>query len=467
LTDGSAFSAGTGPAEVERSDHLSFSSDRAESISKRALSADIVWYGNVVPAINLLARHPTRQNERELGMLKVRVLCVGVDQKLSELAQSLEGACGGEWEGAFAGSITDATEELGTSPFDILVVDASSSRESVVDFLATARNRWPDVLRYAITDTSDKSGVLQLMGETHQIIAKPWEPQELVKQLRNAHNIRQSLADEKLRARISGIKTLPCLPATYNQLVTELHRKDSSPSRVADLISEDAAVTAKVLHVANSAYFGLARRVDDILQAVNLLGTDTVQSLVLSAGVLSQFESVDIAGSSIDEISSSSARIGAKSRLLAHSLGLQKRAVEDSLLSGMLLDLGRLLMAKYFHSEMQLVVEAMKQHQLPLQKAEQRVLGTDSAAIGAYLLSLWGMADPIVEAVALHRKPSECPEPVIGSLATVHMAWAIDNDERNTIGDDSESSVDSDYLTSLGILEQLPMIRGFCAGAIT
>jgi HD-like signal output (HDOD) protein len=125
-----------------------------------------------------------------------------------------------------------------------------------------------------------------------------------------------------------------------------------------------------------------------------------------------------------------------------------------------------LIMAKYFRTELDQALTLSRQKNISLTVAEEEIMGVSDAAIGAYLLSLWGLSNPIVEAVALYHQPSRCPSPAIGPLTFVHLGWAMADDERRNVKDEKNSSVDTAYLEALGLRGQLPALRGYCAGAM-
>jgi len=400
-------------------------------------------------------------------MRTTRLLYIGQDTTLSDFVNNIAEHCNAEWKAETAGSQDTALAYLETNQYDIVVADASHKIEVSVAFLETLQKRWPRLLRYLITDATQARDMAALFEAAHRVLPRPTNPGILAKQLQGAINLRELLTNDQLQARITSIKSLPCLPETYQQLVSELQSGEVSIKKVADLVGRDAAITAKLLQVVNSAFFGLSNQVADVFHAVNLVGLDTVRSLVLSAGVFEEFKGVNIPNSSVDEIYRTSVSVGTKSRLLAHTFGLDPRTIENAFLGGMLHDIGRLLMARCFREEYGHVMDLVTERSIPVYQAEEEILGASDAVIGAFLLSLWGIADPIVEAVALHYKPSNYANPVLGPLTAVHLGWAIDADERMGLKFNESSSVDTEYLKALGMDGQVEAIRGLCAGAVT
>ena len=398
-------------------------------------------------------------------MNRVSALYVGNESALVDFFTRIDQNCGIGWTGASVADRASVGEFLSNNECDLILVDADLNGSDGYDLLEQMRREHPAILRFVVADPNKKQEMVRLLTVAHQAIARPYKIEGLCRQLKNGIGLHNLLSSDALTARISAIQSLPCLPETYSKLTAELANDSASAKRVAELVSADAAVTAKLLQIVNSAFFGLSRRVEDVIHAVNLVGFDTVRSLVLTAGAFDSFKGLNVPDSSIDEIYSASLNVGARSRLLAHSFGVHARDTEDSLLGGMLHTIGKLVMAKYFREELIEALELCRETRISLSAAEEKVLGVNDAAVGAYLLSLWGLSNPIVEAVALYQQPSRCSEVVLGPLTFVHLGWAMTDDERRRVRDEKDSSVDNDYLEKLGLRGQLTALRGYCAGA--
>jgi putative nucleotidyltransferase with HDIG domain len=296
----------------------------------------------------------------------------------------------------------------------------------------------------------------------HQYVTKPCKPQTLEMMLQNSLGLRRLLTNEALHSRIAKIGSLPSPPAIYNQLVGELQSETANMQKIANLIRQDVSITAKLLQIINSAYFGLPTHVESPLQAVNLLGLDTVKSVVLTAGVFSQFDDPRLPEFSIDQIFNHSIAVGTSARHFANAFGLERRQSEDSLMAGMLHDIGKLVMLTEFKEELSLALKLSERESIRFYEAERRIFGVTHADIGAHLLSLWGLSDSILEAVALHATPNLAPSPMVNVLTAVHLANAIDHDQRSLTNDPMSTYADMAYLKGLGIAGQLPFLRTLC-----
>ncbi|MBU8932575.1 MAG: HDOD domain-containing protein [candidate division Zixibacteria bacterium] len=395
-----------------------------------------------------------------------RVLLVGGDQGgLGNLEQLLAALPEG-WNTQTLSNSDEALTALDEAEQNIIVSAMQLPGMNGAELLKEAADRHPGVLRFLVSDQGDKAAIQQSAGFVHQFVAAPFEPDTLRKTLENSLGLHQILSDEEICYRIAAVGSLPSPPKLYSELTTELRSDTANVTKIADLISQDVGIVAKLLQTVNSAFFGLSSRVENISHAINLLGLDTVKSLVLSAGVFGEFEDPHLPGFSIEDIYKRSTIVGAKARLLAHAFGSDRRMTDDALLAGMLYDVGKLLMLSYFQVEYHQALSLSDEKSIPLYQAEREVLGACDATLGAYLLSLWGLPDSILEAVALHYEPRKAPNPMINATAAVHLAYATDYDETHNIRKEEDSVADMEYLSKIGVADQLPNLRYFCTGAV-
>jgi HD-like signal output (HDOD) protein len=181
--------------------------------------------------------------------------------------------------------------------------------------------------------------------------------------------------------------------------------------------------------------------------------------------VFNQFKDPKVPGYTIEAIYDRSIAVGARARLIATALGLTTKESEEALLAGMLHDVGKLLVMTAFPDEFTRAVERMSKESPEPRWAESQMMGITDSYLGAYLLSVWGFAERVVEAVALHYRPSMTPYPTLSVLTAVHLAYASEWDERNARVAGNKSALDIDYATKLGIIDQYESIKGLAVGA--
>ncbi len=391
-------------------------------------------------------------------MSSTTILFVGQHDVADDLNFGFSPASGA-WQSKFANTGNEALNLVAAESIDIVVSELLLADMTGVDLLRRVQANTNASVRIILTGVDDRETAVKSLGVAHQIIAKPVKIDDLKSHLASSLSLRHLLADKGLQRRIAAIDKLPAIPAVYDELVAEMQSESCSMQKVAQLIRQDVAITAKILQMINSAFFGVATRVENPLQAVNLLGLDTVKSLVLTAGVFSQFKDPGISGFSIDDIYNHSLIVGAGARHFAKAFGLNRKQSEDALTAGMLHDIGKLVLLTNFAEEVRQMQKVMIDDHLTLHQAELKVLGATHCEIGAHLLSLWGLTDQILEAVALHDDPQKCVSPAVNVLAAVHVANAIDHDNRTPNRDPKATYGDVDYLTKIGLIAQMPYLR--------
>jgi putative nucleotidyltransferase with HDIG domain len=244
----------------------------------------------------------------------------------------------------------------------------------------------------------------------------------------------------------------------YLEMLSELRRRDASVERVADLIARDVSMTAKVLQLVNSSFFGLAVHVHDVHHAAALLGLNALKPLVLSAGVFRQLEERRVPAALAEQVLEHSVAVGGLARRLAQLEGLHRDEADNALLAGILHDIGKLVLADHFGATYALVCLAAEKAHLPLLAAELDQFAASHADVGGYLLGLWGLPQDLIEAVALHHDPSAHEITRFTPLTAVHVAnglvhHAADGDE--DLSCEAKAKLDFRYLAEIRCVQRL------------
>jgi putative nucleotidyltransferase with HDIG domain len=193
-------------------------------------------------------------------------------------------------------------------------------------------------------------------------------------------------------------------------IVKEIQSPDTSLKKVGNIISQDVSMSAKILQLVNSSFFGLPRKITDPKQAAVYLGVDTLKSLVLSIDVFSSFtEDAELRGFPLAEMWKHSLMTGKLAQNIARAQTNDKKVVEEVMIAGMLHDIGKLILLKVPKQYNQ-VMDFIEKSGCDRVEAEYAVMKTSHAEMGAYLLGLWGIPDNVVEAVAFHHNPSKLLE---------------------------------------------------------
>lgn len=354
-----------------------------------------------------------------------------------------------KWDMHFAESGTLAIAALEGNHVDVVVTDMRMPGMDGAELLHIVRDRWPDTVRIVLSGYAELQQVMRLVPYAHQYYSKPCEAGQLENLIDRCLRLHELLSQPTLRAIVGRVSKLPAIPQVYARLQEILTNDDTSVHDVARLISTDAAITAKLLQLVNSAFFRLARRITGIEQAVSHLGFGAIRNLVLSAEVFSCWPGRDPkCALHIDKLQLHVHQVAAAARSLA--TGTPK--ADDALLAGLLHDIGYWILSNECQAELTGSVALAISEKIPLYEAETRIIGASHAQVGAYLLGLWGLPYPVIEAVAHHHTPLSVPQAEFDPLAAVAVAHALlpeDDAAAFEAPVPPDSKVDAQYLTAV------------------
>jgi putative nucleotidyltransferase with HDIG domain len=251
------------------------------------------------------------------------------------------------------------------------------------------------------------------------------------------------------------MRKVPSPPTIYFQIVKELQSAAASMENIGAIISQDMAVTAKLLQMVNSAAFGLHRPVSSPAEAVMYLGIETTKSLVLLAHTYSHFDRIPPSIFSVDGLWRHSLSTGRLSRAIARGERVGEDVADQSFTAGLLHDMGKLVLAANQPDRYALVAAQVNKSGEPSWRAESDVFGATHAEVGAWLAAIWSLPLKIIEALALHHHPSKFLSEGFCPLTAVHAANAIEHEVQGDHGRDAGSMLDMDYLSDKGLAGRL------------
>lgn len=394
--------------------------------------------------------------------MKTRLLFVDDEPSILDGLRRLLRSQRNEWEMSFASSGQEALEKVAGEPFDAVVTDMRMPGMDGAQLLQELARSYPGIVRFVLSGHSDDEMVIKSVGTAHQYLSKPCDSDMLKAALSRALSLRKVLHDERLLALVSGVSSLPSLPEVYLEILGILKSEDASVRKVGETIGKDPAITAKVLQLVNSAFFGLGRKISNPADAASLLGLDVLNTLALSAGVFSQFDQnkISISDFSLEEVFNHCIAVGLLGKRIAVKESAESTLVSECLLAGTLHDLGKLIIANEYPEDYTKMRLLAKQEGIGEHLAEREVLGASHSEMAAYLLGLWGFTDAVVEAVAYHHQPSLSSYREFSPLAAVHVADVLDYAGRTDPGSALCDVPDKDYLEASGLMGRLECWKG-------
>lgn len=351
-----------------------------------------------------------------------RVLVVDDEQRLLDgLAVSLR-RYRARWALTFACGGKVALEILAAEPpFEVVVTDCRMPGVDGEAVLREVQKRHPDTVRLMLSGESEEDQVLRVANVVHQFLAKPCDSSVLFDTVERTCVLRDLVAAPEVRALITQAGRLPALPDTYARLSEVLARPNASVADVARLIERDPALSAKLLQLVNSAFFGLPQRVSRILPAASFLGLETIRAVTLSLEVLGAFAN-EAPPELVSRLSSTD---GLRAAAIARSLAPRGPVADVAFTACMLRDVGQLLLATRLAPTWLPVYREAGTHGKALVELERARLKCDHGQLGAYLLSLWGLPPELVYSVATHHGPVSSLDGPLTAPQCVYLASAV------------------------------------------
>ena len=396
--------------------------------------------------------------------MKRRILFVDDEKKILEALHRMLRGMRNEWEMRFAEGGSEALALFAKESFDVVVTDMRMPKMDGAELLSEIIKGYPNVVRIILSGHSDEELILKSVGPAHQYLSKPCDTETLKHTISRACALRDLLERDSLKEIVSKIHSLPSLPSLYSELMDALQSSDSSIQKIGQIVSKDIAMTAKILQLVNSAFFGVPRHISSPEQAVGLLGLDTVKALILTVGVFSSFQHTRVPGFRVDTLWSHCIATGAIAREIARAETLDKENTDNTFMAGLLHDVGQLIIAAEIPDQYGEVLKKLQNQPDSLYEIEHQTIGSSHAEVGAYLLGLWGFPDAIIEAVAFHHLPGSCIAEGLVPLSIVHAADALEHNMNPPNRSMSQTAgMDQEYMEKSGLVEHLSAWQEICS----
>ncbi len=408
-----------------------------------------------MPATSQIPPTSERRSSRREGDVR-RILFVDDDELILRSIERVlkRQALESGWELTFVTDGDAALDRLAQKPYDVILVDSHMPRMSGTTLLRRVQEAHPGIVRVLLSGNTGLDVLRTALPLAHQFLAKPCDAQLLRTTLENACGLRSILTRPELRQLVGSSNELPSAPRTYVEISNALSNPHASTRTVADIVEKDIAISARVVQLVSSGFYGLPRQVNSIGGAVAFLGVEVIKAIVLSVEVSKMFPvSQSIPDFSLDVLqrrSSAAALLG--KRLLGFEAG-----GDAVLIAGMLQDVGQLIFAARASQRFGIALSSSTRSKTPLYEAEIELFGSTHAELGGYLLGLWGLPTRIVQAVAHHLEPVAGARTfdaasalyVANLLAVNPDVPALDELPARTI------AIDLSHLRSLGVAHQL------------
>ncbi|WP_308734547.1 HDOD domain-containing protein [Humidesulfovibrio sp.] len=307
-----------------------------------------------------------------------------------------------KWDMLFASGAQEALALMAARPVDAIVTDLTMPGLDGTELLRRTLREHPDAVRVLLSGYSEEELLGRALAPAHQFFAKPCDERRLANALEEAMDARAYVTNSLVLEKIG----LPLLPEVLRRIAFELDNDAPDIEEIAALVTADSALAEAVLELVDGTRLCAGRTLETPRQAVLALGIEIVQPAVLFLSLFSRFEAGGVRSYALPKLKAHCLRSAGIARAIALDMGLAGAAVDCAYSAALLHDTGKLLLDVLYASECQEIMEAVRADNRRVSEVEAEHLGLTHAQVGAYLLGLLGLPQPVVRAVARHHAHS-------------------------------------------------------------
>ena len=343
--------------------------------------------------------------------------------------------------------LTAALALLGRQTFDVVAADLCLPDDGAVPLLEAVERRFPQLLRVVLADDAASLTFAEAAHFAHQLLPQLCDAGLLRATIDSALAATRRIVDPAVGGALLRLNTLPDTPALRQTLLGLLADDDVDVDQIEEGINRDPAAAAKILQIANSAYYGSRGGVASVGEAISIIGLDTVRAIVAAGQVFSKLAPAGPASPGLAELWQHSVVTGVMVRRVAAQLGAGTACGRAALTAGLLHDVGKIVLHVAFGDRYVALVRECGTRGWTLWPEEIRRFGLHHGTAGARLLELWGLPPEVVAAVELHHLPHRSQDETISPLTLVHIANGLAHGAGE--GARAESALDRSYLRRL------------------
>lgn len=341
---------------------------------------------------------------------KKQVLFVDDDPLVLQGLQRMLRGMRNEWDMEFVDGGVNALALMAERPFEVVVSDMRMPGMNGAELFNAMAESHPETIRIILSGHADQDLITQCLGTAHQYLTKPCDADLLKKVVNFTCDLGARIPNKGMKRTLGRIQRLPSLPANVHRLNEAMTTEGASAEEFGGIISQDIGMTAKVLKLVNSAFFGLRREVSNPYEAATFLGAESLRFLVQGQGIFEEAVPFATRRIRLDDIFTHGLSVAQGAKAIMRSLGASVQEQNEAYTGGLLQDVGTLILACHLPEPYDEVLSLVVDHGHPLPMAEQQILGVNHADLGAYLVGLWGLPASLVQSVQCHHHPSRVPD---------------------------------------------------------
>lgn len=361
-----------------------------------------------------------------------------------------------DWKIVSVDSYDTLMSVLDRTDADVLILPLGDNPVKALDVLSKVVEKHPGIVRVALSGYLTPLQTARASELAHHSLSFDCEASELVNYITNSIHVTELINKPAVRDYITSLQALPVLPEIHEKLNDSLNSDNSNTREIAKVLEQDPVMTAKIMQLVNSAYFGLSRDINRVHEAVTILGVRMIRDLVLTSHLFDSYPQTDDWKSfSFKQIHQRSMAVARAAQHIARSVKADRHVQAQAFLAGLLHDFGILVLASHDSSEYHNVISKASLMEQPVYAIEKLVLGVTHAEAGAYLLALWKLPPKVVEAVLFHHFPKASPSEGFSPLTAVHVADALLPPATSVVGCDMSSQLSMTYIQKIGMEKEL------------
>jgi len=353
-----------------------------------------------------------------------------------------------KWSCDFANGPEKALEKVSSKNYDLIISDMRMPTMDGATLLNKIKQISPQTVRFILSGQSARSSLLRSLNNAHQYLSKPFNFDELGVEIERTFEFQNSLNDSSLKNLLTEMDTLPSLSANYDELTEKLNKDDGNIDEISKIVSQDIGMTAKILQVVNSSYFGGSGKICSPVKAAKILGLDLIKEMVFNFHVFKKHEA-NVDEDILKNIWKESINVGNLSSHLAKEFGMNQDLQETTQTAGFLQKVGLVILATGFPGQYQEIAARSNNGSETDPDSELDKFNIDYSILGSCLAGLWGLPGSIADAISFHKFPSRSENNSLGPLVFVHIAYAMLERYSLQEAKDWFDCLDYQYLTSV------------------
>lgn len=285
----------------------------------------------------------------------------------------------------------------------ILFFDISSKFIDFDEIISKAKDKSPDAFRIIVYDSLKKEKAFSYLADAHRLMLKSYKPEELHKAILHFIRLKNFQLDANIISSINHLGVTPILPDIYLRLEREMNKQEVSVHRIADIISDDPSVAAKILHIIYASFYNVSKGVVNLIHAINFLGLDIIKHLVLYVKIFNVKSLSVEAQNQLKALREHSIMVAKVSKAMMNIECKDRDLIDAAYIAGLLHDIGKILLIQFNDKPKRFTgVGNGKSAPVHIDIAGE----ISHVSVGSYLLSLWNFTPELIDAISHHHNHS-------------------------------------------------------------